>query len=82
MLEIVIHRLDESTLLLPLFLPLLRTLKKLQSSTVQSLQEGRALEQRLRSVVEQKVCTFYRMANSVYVCNLRLYLLFGNFRRN
>jgi hypothetical protein len=56
-LEVFIHRNEDTSILLPMFFPLLFCLKKItNSSIVQSLQEGRTFEQRVRSVIENKLC--------------------------
>jgi hypothetical protein len=55
-LEVIIQKCDKSEQLLPMFLPLLICLRKVQSSTfTQSLQEGRAFEQRLRILISEKL---------------------------
>ena len=56
-LEIFIHRNDDTSISLPMFYPLLYCLKKISNSSIaQSLQEGRSFEHRVRSVIENKLC--------------------------
>jgi hypothetical protein len=55
-LEVFLHRNENALLVLPMFRPLLFCLKKVTASSLsKSLQEGRAFQQRLRSLIEAKV---------------------------
>lgn len=55
--EVIVHKCDDTTQLLPLFVPLFSCMKKLLLSTwLQSMQEGKVLAQRLRTLIEDKLC--------------------------
>jgi hypothetical protein len=53
---VFLHRNEDSTMLIPLFRPLLFCLKKVAASSIcQSLPEGRTFQQRLKTLIEAKV---------------------------
>ena len=55
-LESLLNRVDSAELLMPILPPLLVCVRKLQTGLIQSLQEGRAFEERLRVYIESKFC--------------------------
>ena len=55
-MSLSVQRIEAPELLLPLFAPLLRALRRLQAPGARQLQEARALEQRVRALLEQRLC--------------------------
>lgn len=56
-LEVITHRCEDGNVLFSLIRPLFMSFKKTLASTlVNSIQEGRAFEQRLQTFIEQKLC--------------------------